>query len=149
MQGSEYQSHAHPGHVPAPGQQPVYELETTAAAPRACHHNGFPNRDESGTLLKSPSIRSRQTPIPKNTLMNWRWTPANPVNLIFPKTPSYGIDSRPNDTTVTAVKTFSAILVTASCLGAGSFQSVAAAPTVQALAPAPGVVSSLTRVTVP
>src|SRR5881394_563609 len=73
MQGSEYQSHAHPGHVPAPGQQPVYELETTAAAPRACHHNGFPNRDESGTLLKSPSIRSRQTPIPKNTLMNWRW----------------------------------------------------------------------------
>src|SRR6266498_5976800 len=72
MQGSEYQSHAHPGHVPAPGQQPVYELETTAAAPRACHHNGFPNRDESGTLLKSPSIRSRQTPIPKNTLMNWR-----------------------------------------------------------------------------
>ena len=75
-------------------------------------------------------------------------TPANPVNLIFPKTPSYGIDSRPNDTTVTAVKTFSAILVTASCIGAGSFQSVAAAPTVQALAPAPGVVSSLTRVTV-
>src|SRR6266699_3166397 len=73
MPGSEYQSHAHPGHVPAPGQQTVYELETTPAAPRACHHNGFPNRDESGTLLKSPSIRSRQAPFPKNTLMNWRW----------------------------------------------------------------------------
>src|SRR2546426_1128330 len=72
MPGSEYQSHAHPGHVPASGQQPVYELETTPAAPRACHHNGFPNRDESGTLLKSPSIRARQAPIPKNTLMNWR-----------------------------------------------------------------------------